>query len=126
MAERALISAVLLVIVMSICLYMTECFVPIGRNMDFRDTCRDYLMRMEYNSGLGSSDCRELEDELKNMGFSDISITAPVSAKAGSVMTLSVNVIYTQSGLFGILERTTRDYAMNYERKAVARKVVNR
>ena len=126
MAERALVSAVLLVIVMSICLYMTECFVPIGRNMDFRDTCRDYLMRMEYNSGLGSSDCNELEDELEAMGFSDISITAPASAKAGSVMTLEVSVVYTQSGLFGILERTTRDYAMSYERKAVARKVVNR
>ncbi|HPJ20803.1 MAG TPA: hypothetical protein PLP30_00915 [Clostridia bacterium] len=94
--------------------------------MDFRDTCRDYLMRMEYNSGLGSSACNELRTELESMGFSEISISAPASAKAGSVMTLSVSVVYTQNGLFGILQRTGRDYEMSYERNTVARKVVNR
>jgi hypothetical protein len=60
------------------------------------------------------------------MGFSEISISAPASAKAGSVMTLSVSVVYTQNGLFGILQRTGRDYEMSYERNTVARKVVNR
>lgn len=126
MAERALVSAVLLVIVMSICLYMTECFIPIGKNMDFRDTCRDYLIRMEYNSGLGDDDFAELEDDLRNIGLTDVNITAPTSAKAGTVMTLSVEAVYTQFSLLGIFNRIARDYEMGYERKAVARRVVNR
>jgi|GEM_PF-567289 len=126
MAERALVSAVLLVIVMCLCLYMAESFVPIGRNMDFRDICRGYLMRMEYDSGLDSSDIDGLETDLESIGFKDINITAPGSAKAGTIMTLRVSAVYSRPVLTGIFSRVSRDYEMVYERRAVARKVVNR
>ena len=126
MAERAVVTAVILLIVLSICLYITESFVPIGKNLDFRDVCRGYLMKMEYNSGLGVSDCSDLQDELEDLGFEDICISAPVSAKAGTVMALDVSVTLKQEMLAGIFKRITRDFQMVYSRKALARKVVNR
>jgi hypothetical protein len=126
MAERALISAILLVMVISICLYMTEMFIPIGRNMDFRDVCREYLMRMEYNSGLSQVEMDSLESDLEAAGFADIEVSAPSSAKAGSVMMLSVEADYTHRGLLGLFRRIERKYEMSYIRNAIARKVSNR
>lgn len=126
MAERAVVTAIILLIVLSLCLYITESFVPIGKNLEFRDVCRGYLMKMEYNSGLGVSDCVALEGELENLGFENISISAPASAKAGTVMMLDVSVVLKWEGMTGIFKRSTRMYEMIYSRKALARKVVNR
>lgn len=126
MAERAVITAIILMIVLSICMYLTECFVPIGKNMDFRDTCRSYLMKMEYKSGLAEEDRQSLVASLEKMGFCDISVSAPNASKAGTVMTLDVYAVYRHSMLSNIFNRTEREYSMMYTRKAIARKVVNR
>lgn len=126
MAERAVVTAVLMIMVLSICLYLTENFIPIGKNMDFRDICRSYLMKMEYCSGLDESDCRSLRETLEDIGFTDVSITAPNSAKAGTIMSLDVSAVFSYAGLSGIFSRSETEYEMNYIRKAVARKVINR
>lgn len=126
MAERAVVTAVILLIVLSICLYITESFVPIGKNLDFRDVCRSYLMKMEYCSGLSESDCISLEEDLENLGFDDVLISAPSSSKAGTVMTLDVSVKLKRESLSGIFRRVLKEYEMVYIRKAIARKVVNR
>jgi hypothetical protein len=126
MAERAVVAAVILLIVMSLCVYMTESFIPIGKNLDFRDICRSYLMKMEYCSGLSQSDCMDLESALENLGFGDITVSAPASAKAGTVMHLLVAAELTRDGFSGIFQRKEKTYEMSYSRKAIARKVVNR
>lgn len=126
MAERAVVTAVILLIVLSLCLYITESFVPIGKNLDFRDVCRGYLMKMEYCSGLSESDCISLENELERLGFEDVMVSAPASSKAGDVMTLDISVKLKRETLAGIFRRSMKEYEMVYTRKAIARKVVNR
>lgn len=126
MAERAVVTAVILLIVLSLCLYITESFVPIGKNLDFRDVCRGYLMKMEYCSGLSVADCMSLEDDLENLGLTDVFVSAPSSSKAGTIMTLDVSAKLKRESLTGIFRRAVKEYEMAYSRKAVARKVVNR
>lgn len=126
MAERAVVTAVILLIVLSICLYMMECFVPIGKNLDFRDVCRGYLMKMEYCSGLSESACISLQSDLENIGFEDVDVSAPASAKAGTVMTMNISATLKRYSIAGVFKRNIREYEMFYSRKAVARKVVNR
>ena len=126
MAERAVVAAIILLIVLSICLYVTESFIPIGKNLDFRDICRGYLMKMEYCSGLSETACRTLESDLENLGFENVSISAPMSAKAGSVMSLNVTATLKRESIAGIFRRIPKEYEMGYSRKAIARKVVNR
>ena len=126
MAERAVVTAIILLIVLSICLYITESFIPIGKNLDFRDVCRSYLMKLEYNSGLDETACRSLTEELERIGFDDVEVIAPASSKAGSVMTLEVSAILRRDSIAGIFKRILKEYEMKYSRKAVARKVVNR
>ncbi len=126
MAERAVVTAVILLIVLSVCLYMMESFIPIGKNLDFRDVCRGYLMKMEYCSGLSESACLSLGSELESIGFEDVEVSAPASAKAGTVMTLNVSVILKRYSIAGVFKRKIKEYEMFYSRKAVARKVVNR
>ncbi|MFO7612240.1 MAG: hypothetical protein R6W99_07140 [Clostridia bacterium] len=125
MAERAVVTAILLMIVLSICLYITESFIPIGKNMDFRDVCRSYLMRMEYCSGLGQEDLNSLEDRLEDLGFSGISVLAPETAKAGSEMILDVTAVYSHMSPVYIFRRISREYEMRYSRTAIARKIIN-
>ena len=126
MAERAVVTAIILLIVLSICLYMMESFVPIGKNLDFRDVCRGYLMKMEYCSGLDESACTSFEADLENIGFIEVEVSAPASAKAGTVMTMDVSATLRRYSIAGIFKRNIREYEMFYSRKAVARKVVNR
>ena len=126
MAERALITAVLLMVVISLCLYVTENFIPIGKNLDFRDVCRSYLMRMEYKSGLSTGDREALKSRLEAIGFEDVEVAAPASAKAGTVMNLEVSAVFRYETLAGIFVRGERSYGMSYKRAAVARKVINR
>lgn len=83
-------------------------------------------MKMEYCSGLSESGCMSLETELENIGFEDVEVSAPSSAKAGSVMTLDVSATLRRNSIVGIFKRSIREYEMYYSRKAVARKVVNR
>ncbi len=126
MAERAVVAAVILLIVLSICLYVTESFIPLGKNLDFRDVCRGYLMKMEYCSGLSESACIALEDDLESLGFENICINAPMSAKAGTVMSLNISATFKRDSIVGIFRRVQKEYEMSYSRKALARKVVNR
>lgn len=126
MAERAVVTAIILLIVLSICLYMMESFVPIGKNLDFRDVCRGYLMKMEYCSGLDESACTSFESDLEKIGFIEVEVSAPASAKAGTVMTMDVSATLRRYSIAGIFKRNIREYEMFYSRKAVARKVVNR
>lgn len=126
MAERAVVAAIILLITISICLFVTESFIPLGKNLDFRDVCRGYLMKMEYNSGLCQNDCQALESELERIGFYDIEINAPASAKAGTVMSLNVNVTFIVESITGIFSRREKEYEMAYSRNVLARKVVNR
>ncbi|MBN2557336.1 MAG: hypothetical protein JXB33_01130 [Clostridia bacterium] len=125
MAERAVVTAILLMIVLSICLYITESFIPIGKNMDFRDVCRSYLMKMEYCSGLGPEDLNALEERLEDLGFSGITVYAPESAKAGSEMILDVAAVYSHMSPVYIFRRIAREYEMRYSRTAIARRIMN-
>lgn len=126
MAERAVVTAVILLVTICICLYMVEVFVPIGKNMDFRDICRNYLMKMEYCSGLSRDDLSALKDRLEESGFCNVTATAPGSAKAGERISLHVRAEYIRDGLSGIFKREPTAHSMTYERTTVARKVINR
>lgn len=126
MAERAVVTAIILLITLSLCLYMVEVFVPIGKNMDFRDICRNYLMRMEYCSGLSEEDLFQLRHKLEKAGFCEVIVIAPNSAKAGEDIRIYVEVVYLRNSLVNIFDRKEKRHKMTYDRTAVARRILNR
>ena len=83
-------------------------------------------MKMEYCSGLSESACISLQSDLENIGFEDVDVSAPASAKAGTVMTMNISATLKRYSIAGVFKRNIREYEMFYSRKAVARKVVNR
>ncbi|MFO7636801.1 MAG: hypothetical protein R6W96_05800 [Clostridia bacterium] len=125
MAERLAVTLVIFTVVLGICLYIFEMFVPLSKNMDFRDACRVYLVRMEQNSGLLDDDMAALASRLETMGFEDVGVTAPSHAKVGEVMTLKVNATFRMQVMSGILARGMKEYAMEYARDVVSRRVFN-
>ncbi len=125
MGERVVVSVVILVMVMFLVVFMIEMFVPLSANLDFRDICRNYLMSMEFNSGLSIQCVSELKQELTNNGFVNISIDAPNTAKFGSTMELNVQAIYSMKTIAALFTREERMFDMAYKRKVIARKAIN-
>ena len=125
MAERSAVTLILAVLLLCICMFIFEMFIPVSKNMDFRDVCRAYLVKMEQNSGLGHTETESLKSKLESMGFSEVYVTAPLSAKAGEIICLRVQAVYNLDILSGILLRSMKQYHMEYEREVVSRRVIN-
>lgn len=125
MGERVVVSAVILVMTMVLVIFMVEMFLPLSANLEFRDICRNYLMKMEFNGGLKSDDVSELNNMLADKEFTDITIIAPVKAKFGDAMELFISVKYTINSISSIFSRGNREYMMEYRRATVARKAIN-
>jgi len=125
MGERVVVSVVILIIVMFLVIFMIEMFIPLSANLDFRDICRNYLMKMEFNSGLSNADIGNLEQELQKNHFEDIQIIAPNTCKFGEEMELKIYVSYSMKTITALFTRTNKKFFMEYQRKVIARKVIN-
>ncbi len=125
MGERVVVTAIILVITLFLVVFMVEMFVPISANMEFKDVCRNFLVKMEIQSGLDSSDYALLTERLTAIGFHDISISAPLSAKFGSEMELHITAIFSFSSIHRLFSREEKGFEMEYIKIAVARKVIH-
>jgi len=125
MGERIIVSVVIMIIAMFLIVYMIEIFVPLAVNLDFRDMCRNYLMKMEFNSGLSNTDINNFTESLTKKGFSNIMIDAPSYCKFGTSMQLKVKVVYKINTIINIFIREKQNYIMNYNRTTIARRIIN-
>lgn len=125
MGARAAVGGVLVIITMFIVVFMIETFVPISANIDFKDICRGYLIKMEYYSGLSSDDIYSLKDDLEKEGFTDVNIMAPYNAKGGDTIQLIVEGTYTHNSIVALFKRGERSYNMVYKRQVIARRIIN-
>lgn len=119
------VTAIILVITLFLVVFMVEMFVPISANMEFKDVCRNFLMKMEIQSGFNSSDYALLTERLTSIGFHDISISAPSSAKFGSEMELHITAVFSFNSIQRLFSREEKGFEMEFIKSAVARKVIH-
>ena len=125
MGERVVVSVVILIIAMFLVVYMIEIFIPLSVNLDFRDMCRNYLMKMEFDSELSNMDISDFKEQLQEKGFTDILIEAPNTSKFGESMELKVSASYRIKTIVNIFIREQKEYIMRYKRFTIARKAIN-
>lgn len=123
-AERCVVTLILILMLLGICLYLFEMFIPLSKNMDFRDACRSTLIKMEQNAGLRDQDIQFLVNTLEAQGFQKVTVMAPSHAKAGEIMTLTVRGVFRMNVITGVLRRGDREFFMEYTRQAVSRRVI--
>jgi len=125
MAERAILFAIMLVILVVFLVVLVEHFEPLSAKADMNAYCRNAMIKMEIEGGLKNNICSELEAALAARGFTNIVINAPVSVPYGERMTLSVQASYTYSKLTGVFTRENVTQEMSYVKTTTSRKVIN-
>ncbi len=120
-----MVTAIILVITLFLVVFMVEMFVPISANLEFKDICRNFLVKMEMQSGFDTSDYALLTERLTAKGFHDISISAPSSAKFGSEMELHITAVFSFSTINRLFSREEKEFEMVFIKSAVARKVIH-
>lgn len=125
MPVKAVVFAVLMVLMISLTVSMAELVIPLSARAEMNTQCRRTLLNMEVRGGLKSEDKRILEDTLDRIGFSKISVTGTESAKFGEEILLKVEADYRYSRLMGLFSRNETEQKMKYEKISVSRKVVN-
>ncbi len=68
--------------------------MPVFARNEFDNICDNYLALLSTKGGLDSIDKTNLENELINIGYKNITITAPTNAEWGSEVTLKVEAYY--------------------------------
>lgn len=125
MSVRAVVSAITILIMLLITVFIIEIAVPLSVRSNMNTRCRGTLLSMEINGGLIQQQKISLEIALTEMGFTDISITGTNMAKHGEELRLRVEGTYLYSHLLGLFKREMVSQVMIYERMSVSRKVVN-
>ena len=125
MSVKAVVTAISILIMLLVTVFIIEVAVPITVRANMNTCCRGALLSMEINGGLLQQRKISLEIALAEMGFTDISITGTSSAKQGDELRLRVEGTYSYSHLLGLFTRETVNQVMIYERMSISRKVVN-
>ena len=125
MPVKAVVFAILMVIMICIAVSLVEMVIPLSARAEMNTQCRRTLLNMEVQGGLTSDEKTSLEKILNEVGFSSISISGTETAKFGDEMFLKVEAKYCYSRLMGLFSRNETEQKMMYERISVSRKVVN-
>jgi len=125
MSVKAVVTAISIVIMLLVTVFIIEIAVPLTVRANMNTRCRGTLLSMEINGGLIQQQKISLEIALAELGFTDISITGTNMAKHGDELHLRVEGTYMYSHLMGLFTRGMVSQVMIYERMSISRKVVN-
>lgn len=125
MPVKAIVTAILLIIMVSLLVNFTEYFLPLSVKADFDMLCRSTLLKMENNGGLSPSDEEMLEEELRKMGLTDVDADGKKSVGMGETLRLYVKGDYTYSKMVSLFRREDVTVRMEYDESTISRKVVN-
>lgn len=123
------VSGLCILIILAVVVKSIECFIPINKYFDMKETCRYTLYAMSLEGGLSSSDRTELISELKKEGLTNVKIVYPVDGtaqvKLDGDLKLRVEAEYIYSTLTGFLSRSDVTQRMVYDKTIKQKKLVN-
>ncbi len=125
MAAKIAVFAIALIFMVSILVFCIEFFLPLSIKADLDMACREVMLEMENAGGLSEDRAEELCDKLKELGLTDINVTATENAIQGGKLTLRVEAVYTYSKLVSPMKREDTSFRMVYDKTAISRRVVN-
>lgn len=125
MPAKLILSAIAIILIVTIFLAMAGFFIPLAKNIAFNQECRDTLLKMERLGGLSSSDSDDLLSSLTSKGFVSIDINGTPSAKQGDKLRLKVTAIYSYQTVGGFFQLKTVNQGMEFDYTSMARKVIN-
>ena len=125
MPARAILAAFMLVFMVAFLVFITEMVLPLAIKSRMNTACRKTLISMEIEGRLTYETEKILNDELIDMGFVNIRISADQQTFFGEVINLNVTCEYEHNTLTSFFARTYRVYNMSYKRSCIVRKVVN-
>jgi hypothetical protein len=123
MAERIIVSVVVLMMILCIFVSIVDVLALISKNLEFRDICRSYMIIAEQDSGLSGSSREDLINDLLGRGFTDIAIDIPYSVKYGSIYSYTVTAHYSINTIADLFTRADEQHVMRYEQKLTARRI---
>ncbi|MFA7672428.1 MAG: hypothetical protein WCY62_01065 [Clostridia bacterium] len=123
MAERIIVSVVVLMLILCIFVSIVDVLALISKNLEFRDICRTYMIITEQDSGLSGSYRENLENDLLSCGFSDIVINIPYSIRYGSVFSFTVSAYYSINTITDLFVRSDEQHIMRYDQLLTARRI---
>ncbi len=94
-----------------------EYSLPFFQRIKFDNICNKYLSIVQAEGGLSITDRNNLTNELENIGFTDISITAPTKLAWNSEATLRVEADYIFKVTKGNLSKEDKTIRAVYENK---------
>lgn len=125
MPSRVVVTGIMLVMTVAMLVCEVEFFLPLSMKGDMNMACRNTLLKMETAGGLSESDRQELVTELRDIGFSSVSVTGTRYAKQGELLNIRAEAEYAGSRLIGLFKRKYETLTMIYDRSSMSRKVIN-
>lgn len=125
MPSKVLVSGILMVVTVCMLVFVVEFFLPLSVKADMNMLCRNTLLKMEVQGGLAESERQGLENELRNKGFSGISVSGTANVKQGGRLNLHVEADYRFNRLAALFSRADSVQHMGYDKVSMSRRVVN-
>jgi len=125
MPVKAIVTAVLLIIMVTLLVHFTEYFIPLSVKADMDMLCRSVLLKMENNGGLSPSDKEMLREELEKRGLIVADVDGTPHASMGETLRLYVAGDYTYSKMVSLFRRKDVSVRMIYDKSTISRKVIN-
>ncbi len=125
MPVKAVIFALVIVMLLSITVLLVEFFVPLSAKIDLNMYCRETIIKMEINGGITADDADRLKQRLKDRGFVNIQISGTEGARQGDDLVLHVEAEFCHNSISGIFTRDLTCYRMVCDKYASVRKVIN-
>lgn len=95
----------------------TEYSLPFFQRIKFDNICNKYLYIIQSEGGLSETDRSELVKELNNIGFNNVSITAPIKATWNTEAILKIEADYTFKTTKGNMTKEDKTIRATYENK---------
>ena len=125
MPSKVLVSGILMIVTVCILVFVVEFFLPLSVKADMNMLCRNTLLKMEVEGGLGESERLGLQNELQKEGFAGISVVGTTYAKQGGKLILHVEADYKFNRLAALFSRADSVQHMGYDKVSMSRRVVN-
>jgi hypothetical protein len=125
--EKALLWGICLVMMLFVVVAVVDYIVIIHTKMDFDFYCRQVFWQCEQNVGLTREESDLIVEELKEKGYEDVTVTAPLrgTISRGDKIEFSIKAnkeMMQRQGIY-IFERV--DMPFEYSQIAISRRLVN-
>ncbi|GAB6107473.1 hypothetical protein [Fusibacter bizertensis] len=124
--DQIMVIGIVIVIVMSIFVSLIDYTIPILKKLEFDSACRNYMLLAESQNGLENVDIDALNQNLLELGFDEITITAQKqnTVLRGDLYAIKIEASYNQKKILSIFKRVDSKLGFMFEQNYLARKIV--